>query len=156
MKQLQLHMSLKHLPAEESSSPAFFLIRTTPNPVPSPSSPEEATATLSSCFEMGTMDSGHPLQALSKTLSHLYMPMLMIAGTCTCIFKSWSAYTCTTKFGSMIMYMYHTHVHVHDTCIYDVLLCLFMCTFTNMWYLGIIIALYILDLTQPAELPWYM
>ena len=82
VKQQQLHMSHKHLPSEElCSSPVFFFLRTTPDPIPSPSSPEEATAILASCFEMGTMDSGHPLHALSKTLTHLYMPMLMIAGT---------------------------------------------------------------------------
>ena len=82
VKEQQLHMSHKHLPEETSSSlPAFFLIRATPDPIPSPASLEDATDILSACFEMGTMDSRHPLQALSKALSHLYMPMLMIAGT---------------------------------------------------------------------------
>ena len=78
LKQLQLHMSRKHLLAKES---AFFLIRTTPEPVPSPSSLEEATAALPACFEMGTVNSGHPLQALSKALTHLYVPILLSAGT---------------------------------------------------------------------------
>lgn len=81
VKQQQLYMSHKQLPEEESSSlPAFFFIRSTPDPIPSPATLEEATDILSSCFEMGTMDSSHPLKALSKALSHLYMPMLMIAG----------------------------------------------------------------------------
>ena len=83
VKQVQLHMTHRHLPPEDSSSTAFFFLRTTLDPVPSPSSPEDATASLALCFEMGTVDSGRPLQALSKTLSHLYIPMLMIAGIYT-------------------------------------------------------------------------
>ena len=86
VKQVQLHMTHKHLPPEDSSfSQAFFFLRTTPDPIPFPSSPQDATATLACCFEMGTIDCGHPLQALSKTLSHLYAPMLMIAGNNKCI-----------------------------------------------------------------------
>ena len=82
VEQVQLQMTHKHLPQEDSaSSPAYFFLRTTPDPVPSPPSPEEATAVLAGCFEMGTVDCGHPLQSLSQILTHLYIPMLTIAGT---------------------------------------------------------------------------
>lgn len=82
VEQLQLQMTHKNLPTEDadSSSPAFFFLRATPDPVPSPSSLEEATAVLAGCFELGTVDCGHPLQSLSQTLTHLYVPMLTIAG----------------------------------------------------------------------------
>ena len=82
VEELQLQMTHKHLPTEDaaSSSPAFFFIRATPDPVSCPSSPEEATGVLASCFELGTVDCGHPLQSLAQTLAHLYVPMLTIAG----------------------------------------------------------------------------
>jgi dynein heavy chain len=82
VEQLQLQMTHKHLPTEDSasSSPPFFFIRAAPDPVPCPSSPEEATGVLAGCFELGTVDCGHPLQSLAQTLTHLYVPMLTIAG----------------------------------------------------------------------------
>ena len=82
MKELQLHMSQKHLPEEAASTAAtFFLIRTTPDPIPCPPSTEEATSALSRCFEMGTLSGRQPLQALAKALTHVYVPMLTAAGT---------------------------------------------------------------------------
>ena len=85
VEQLQLQMTHKHLPTEDSasSSPPFFFIRAAPDPVPCPSSPEEATGVLAGCFELGTVDCGHPLQSLAQTLTHLYVPMLTIAGAIT-------------------------------------------------------------------------
>ena len=54
-------------------------MRTVQEPIPIPSSPQDANATLSQCFEMGTM-SNKPLNALERLLTHIYIPMLMIPG----------------------------------------------------------------------------
>ena len=79
----QLFMCYKHLP-EDVSTVGFFFIRTTQDPIPVPSSPEEANSVLPRCFETGSMNS-KPLNALERVLTHIYIPMLMAAGRVNCM-----------------------------------------------------------------------
>lgn len=83
VKELELHMDLKLLPDEYSRRfPTFFLVSTTLDAIPCPFSPKEAADILPTYFETGTLSCIHPLQALARTLSYLYVPMLKASGTC--------------------------------------------------------------------------
>ena len=74
----ELFLCYKHLP-EDITAVAFYFIRTHKDPIPVPSSSEEATSILPQYFETGTI-SHKPLNALERMLKHIYIPMLMIQG----------------------------------------------------------------------------
>ena len=74
----ELFLCFKHLP-EDVTTVAFYFLRTEVDPIPIPSSLEEASSLLPKFFEMGTI-SHKPLNALERILKHVYIPMLMIQG----------------------------------------------------------------------------
>lgn len=74
----ELFLCYKHLP-ENVTTVGFYFIRTWEDPIPVPSSPEEAATLLPKCFETGTI-SHKPLNALERMLKHIYIPMLTIQG----------------------------------------------------------------------------
>ena len=86
VKKMQLHLCYKHLP-EGVSTVGFFFIRTSCEAIPVPSSPGEANSLLPRCFETGTVNN-KPLNALERVLTHVYIPMLMVAGECHAISTS--------------------------------------------------------------------
>lgn len=78
VKKTELFLCYKHLP-ETISTVGFYFMRVIQEPIPTPSSPDDANSTLCCCFEMGTV-SNKPLNALERLLTHIYAPMLMILG----------------------------------------------------------------------------
>lgn len=74
----ELFLCYKHLP-EDVTAVAFYFVRTQLDPIPVPSSSEEAASLLPKCFETGTINH-KPLHALDRMLKHIYIPMLMIQG----------------------------------------------------------------------------
>jgi len=74
----ELFLCYQHIP-EEVEAVGFSFIRTSPDPIPQPSTPSSANSTLSKCFEV-TMVANKPLNALERLLNHIYIPMLMLAG----------------------------------------------------------------------------
>lgn len=77
----ELFMCYKHLP-DGLNAVGFFMLRVHTDPIPIPSSLEQAKAVLPACFEMGTVGS-KPLNALERMLAHVYIPMLMLQGQST-------------------------------------------------------------------------
>ena len=71
-------MCFKHLP-DEVNTTGFFFIRKSDDAVPIPLSGADANATLSTCFETGTV-TPKSLGDLERLLSHVYIPMLAISG----------------------------------------------------------------------------
>ena len=88
VRKRQLFMCYKHLP-EAVSTVGFFFSRTTSDPIPVPSSSEEANSLLPKCFETGSINS-KPLNALERVLTHVYIPMLMAAGWFRLSFLIWA------------------------------------------------------------------
>lgn len=74
----ELFLCYKHMP-DDVTAVAFYFIRTQVDPIPVPSSSEEAARLLPKYFEMGTINH-KPLHALDRMLKHIYIPMLMIQG----------------------------------------------------------------------------
>lgn len=97
VRKKELFLCYKHLP-EDVTTVAFYFIRTQLEPIPVPSSHEEAAKLLPKCFESGTINH-KPLNALERMLKHIYIPMLMIQGLLD---------TLSNKFSSS-----HMSIHVH-------------------------------------------
>ena len=74
----ELFMTFKHLP-EDIDTLGFYFMRTSTNPIPVPSSLEQAESILPACFETGTIGP-KPLTGLEKILTQVYIPMLMLQG----------------------------------------------------------------------------
>ena len=71
-------MCFKHLP-EDIETVGFFFLRNSIDPVPVPSTIEDAAQTLPLLFETGTI-TNKSLQLLENVLKHLYTPLLMETG----------------------------------------------------------------------------
>lgn len=69
---------MKHLP-EAVHTTGFFFLRNSQEPIPIPTSMDEANNTLPRYFETGTI-SFKPLHALEYILKHIYTPLLMATG----------------------------------------------------------------------------
>ena len=69
---------MKHLP-EAVHTTGFFFLRNSQDPIPIPTSMDEANKTLPRYFETGTISS-KPLHALERVLKHIYTPLLMATG----------------------------------------------------------------------------
>lgn len=78
VEQFGLFMCHKHLP-DNLDVVGFYMLRIHTDPIPVPSSLEQAKAVLPACFETGTVGS-KPLNALERIMTHIYIPMLMIQG----------------------------------------------------------------------------
>lgn len=78
LEETQLHLSFKFFP-EDTNSTAFFFIRTTPQPIPLPTSAKDASHLMPKHLEFGTVSS-KPLHILENRLRHLYIPLLMSTG----------------------------------------------------------------------------
>lgn len=74
----ELILCFKHLP-EDVTTVGFYFIRTQLDPVPIPSSAEEAANLLPKYFETGIINH-KPLNVLEKMLKHIYIPMLKNQG----------------------------------------------------------------------------
>ena len=74
----ELFMCYKHLP-ENVSTVGFYFLRVSTDPVPFPSSLEQAQFELPAVFETGTVNN-KPLNALEKLMTHMFMAKLKIQG----------------------------------------------------------------------------
>jgi hypothetical protein len=78
VEKYELFMCHKHLP-DDLDSMGFCMLRVQSEPIPNPTSMEQARAILPACFETGTLGN-RPLDALERMLAHVYIPMLMLQG----------------------------------------------------------------------------
>lgn len=78
VQETQLFVCFKHLP-DGIITTAFYLLPISTQPIPTPSSIEEAWKSLPALFETGLLDS-QPLHSLERLLHYIYAPMLMVSG----------------------------------------------------------------------------